>query len=122
VVAISCDQLFSVSYSFRLIGPQTKQGYIHRWSVKIGFKKTSTAQARGWRAVCEPGQGLSCPAGHHSRREEAVPLSSRCVRTVKKVLDTVFPPVYRLTVLYLPMVFHHLHTDKKENKNFLIYD
>jgi hypothetical protein len=42
------------------------------------------------------------------------------VCTVKKELDTVFPSVYRLTVLYLPMVFHHLHTDKKENKIFLI--
>jgi hypothetical protein len=26
-------------YSFRLIGPQTKQGYIHPWSVKIGLKE-----------------------------------------------------------------------------------
>jgi len=26
-------------YSFRLIGPQTKQRYIHSWSVKIGLKK-----------------------------------------------------------------------------------
>ncbi len=24
-------------YSFRLIGTQTKQGYIHPWSVKIGL-------------------------------------------------------------------------------------
>ncbi len=29
-------QIF-LPYSFRLIGPQTKQGYIHPWSVKIGL-------------------------------------------------------------------------------------
>ncbi len=48
-------------------------------------KNASTAQARGWRAVCEPGQGLPRPAGHHSRREEAIPLSSRCVRSLTMV-------------------------------------
>ncbi len=88
------------------------------WSVVIScsqfiLKNASTAQARGWRAVCEPGQGLSRPAGHHSRREEAIPLSSRCVQ-LKKGLDTVFPSVYRLTGVCLPG-FHHLHTDKKDN-------
>ncbi len=37
VVELDFFQLFLL-YSFRLIGPQTKQGYIHPWSVKIGLK------------------------------------------------------------------------------------
>jgi hypothetical protein len=30
--------LIFLPYSFRLIGPQTRQGYIHPWSVKIGLR------------------------------------------------------------------------------------
>ncbi len=40
-------------YSFRLIGPQTKQGYIHPWSVKIGL---NTAIENGTLLLFEPCQ------------------------------------------------------------------
>ncbi len=34
---VELDFFIFLPYSFRLIGPQTKQGYIHPWSVKIGL-------------------------------------------------------------------------------------
>jgi hypothetical protein len=33
-------------YSFRLIRPLTKQGYIHPWSVKIGLMSAATCTQR----------------------------------------------------------------------------
>jgi hypothetical protein len=37
VVELEVLQIF-LPYSFRLIGPQTKQGNMHPWSVKIGLR------------------------------------------------------------------------------------